>query len=96
MTMIAERAPRGEVDLSAQVTIDGRPIDVAGVRPVARSGIYAFDVEPGLIALTLAPLALGDAGRALLGAPRRHPGSGSGRRGVRPRRTFRASPGRSR
>ena len=48
LTMVAEPAPRGELDLSAQVTIEGRPIDAARARPVARSGIYAFDVEPGL------------------------------------------------
>ena len=68
LTMVAEPAPRGELDLSAQVTIEGRPIDAARVRPVAHSGIYAFDVEPGMISLTVAPLVLGDAGRALLDA----------------------------
>ena len=68
LTMVAEPAPRGELDLSPQVTIEGRPIDAARVRPVAHSGIYAFDVEPGMISLTLAPLALGDAARALLDA----------------------------
>ena len=48
------------------------------MRPVARSGVYAFAVEPGLITLTLAPLALGDAGRALLERTGRDRRSGAG------------------
>jgi superfamily II DNA or RNA helicase len=69
LSMIAEPNAGGAVRLSARVTIDDQPVEVVAVRPVARSGIYAFAVEPGLITLTLAPLPLGDAGRALLEAP---------------------------
>ncbi len=67
--MAAEPRAEGGLILSAEVAVDGQSVDVAAVRPVARSGIYAFAVRPGLITLTLAPLALGDAGRALLDAP---------------------------
>ncbi len=95
LTMLVEPSRRGDVELTAQVTIEGRPIDAARVRPVARSGIYAFTVEPGLISLTLAPLLLGDAGRALLdttGASGfRHPMSPSSSA-----TTYLGSPGRSR
>jgi superfamily II DNA or RNA helicase len=69
LSMAAEPRAEGGLTLSAEVAVDGQSVDVAAVRPVARSGIYAFAVRPGLITLTLAPLALGDAGPALLGAP---------------------------
>jgi superfamily II DNA or RNA helicase len=69
LSMIADREAGEGLRLRAQVTLGGREVDAVSVRPVARSGIYAFTVEPGLITLSLAPLALGQQGRALLEAP---------------------------
>ncbi|MGZ8803679.1 MAG: DEAD/DEAH box helicase, partial [Microbacterium sp.] len=69
LSMVAEPLAGGDLSLSAEVTVDDVPVEVTAVRPVARSGIYAFAVRPGLITLTLAPLDLGGAGRALLDAP---------------------------
>jgi superfamily II DNA or RNA helicase len=69
LSMLADPEEGGGLRLRAQITLDGREVDAVSVRPVARSGIYAFTVEPGLITLRLAPLALGTQGRALLEAP---------------------------
>jgi superfamily II DNA or RNA helicase len=69
LSMLADPEEGGGLRLRAQITLEGREVDAVSVRPVARSGIYAFTVEPGLITLRLAPLALGTQGRALLEAP---------------------------
>ncbi|BDV30585.1 DEAD/DEAH box helicase [Microbacterium terricola] len=67
-----EIAPDGAgLRLSAHVRIDGAPVDGATVRPVGRTGVYAFAIEGPAVALTLAPAPLGDAVHAVLasGAP---------------------------
>nr|WP_290106792.1 DEAD/DEAH box helicase [Microbacterium oryzae] len=59
----------GGLEVRAEVEIDGAPVDVAAVRPISRSGVYAFAVEYGRISLTLAPVALTDPVAALLAGP---------------------------
>lgn len=67
---VIEIAPgeKGGLGVSALITLDGREVETAGVRPIARSGLYSFEISSGRIDLTLAPLPLSDAVHALLGS----------------------------
>ncbi len=71
VAVTVEPAPADAWSLALRVRIDDEPVDAASVRPIGRTGIYAFGVEGGGIRLTLAPITLGDAAHALLtaGAP---------------------------
>ncbi|MDI6942065.1 DEAD/DEAH box helicase [Microbacterium barkeri] len=63
-----DEADDGALSVRAEIEIDGAPVDLASVRPVARSGVYAFASEGGRISLTLAPVALADPVALLVGA----------------------------
>ncbi|MBU4465839.1 MAG: DEAD/DEAH box helicase family protein, partial [Actinobacteria bacterium] len=68
LIMSAEPAPDGGLSLAPQLTIDDDPVAASAVRPITRTGLYAFVQVEDHIDLTLAPLALSDATRALLDA----------------------------
>ncbi|GAA5027459.1 DEAD/DEAH box helicase [Microbacterium fluvii] len=54
--------------LDARVSIAGAEVPASTVRPVARTGLYAYALEGPRVRLTLAPAALGDAAHAVLAA----------------------------
>ncbi|WP_308490856.1 DEAD/DEAH box helicase [Microbacterium terrisoli] len=57
-SVVVDSASDGGLRLKADVRIDGLPVDVGQVRPVARTGVYAWQVSRDGIAVTLAPVAL--------------------------------------
>ncbi|WP_415126659.1 DEAD/DEAH box helicase [Microbacterium sp.] len=61
------RTGDGDLRLSPRVEIGGSRVAAASVRPVAHTGVYAFETRGRRIALTLAPAALTDTARTLLG-----------------------------
>ncbi|KHK98391.1 DNA/RNA helicase [Microbacterium mangrovi] len=66
-TLEISRAPGGGLRLTPRITIDGVLYDPAHVRPVGRTGVYAFTPDRPHIALTLAAVPLGATTAALLG-----------------------------
>ncbi|WP_417562549.1 SNF2-related protein [Microbacterium sp.] len=59
----------GGLRLHAGVRIDGMPVDTERLRPVARTGVYAWQAHRDTLSITLAPVALSDALAALLQVP---------------------------
>jgi superfamily II DNA or RNA helicase len=61
-------ASRGGLVLRAEASIDGTAVQ--GVRPIGRTGVYALAFDESALTITLAPVALPDAVRAVLEKPR--------------------------
>jgi len=53
-----DRAPDGGLRLSADVEIDGRTVDATHTRPIATSGLYAFELDRDPVPIALAAVAL--------------------------------------
>ncbi|MET0672729.1 MAG: DEAD/DEAH box helicase [Microbacterium pygmaeum] len=63
-----EETDAGGLRVSAVVRVDAETVDAASVRPISRSGIYAFAIAGDRIDLTLAPLEVSAPVLALLAA----------------------------
>jgi hypothetical protein len=69
VTVEVARGTGGALRLAPRITLDGTRLDPAHLRPVGRTGVYAFTSDRPHITLTLAPAPLDATAAALLGRP---------------------------